>query len=190
LASGVYTITFGGGSLHNTNVNSLQGDVSTATYGTVDRTISTIYNAASQLTQASDPSATIDYTLDNLGRATSIINTIAGLTPTVTFDQTFSTGSDRTQLKAKISTTNDFKTDFTFDTLGRMTDILQQSNSGNAVASKHVTLAYNKLDQFTAFNRYESTGTSNQVASTDFAYDTLNRLTDLDHKQGSTKLAT
>jgi hypothetical protein len=34
LASSVYTITFGGGSLHNTNVDSLQGDVSTATYGT------------------------------------------------------------------------------------------------------------------------------------------------------------
>ncbi len=114
---------------------------------------------------------------------------ISGLTPTVTFDQTFSTGSDRTQLKAKISSTNDFKTDFSYDTLGRMTDIVQQGNSGNAVASKHVTLAYNKLGQFTSFNRYESTGTSSQVASTDFTYDTLNRLTDIDHKQGSTVLA-
>lgn len=190
LSSGVYTITFGGGSLDNTNVNSLQGDVSTATYGTVDRTISTTYNAATQVTQVSDSSATIDYTLDNLGRATSIVNTIAGLTPTVTFDQVFSTGSDRTQLKAKISNTNDFKTDFTFDTMGRMTDMVQQSNSGNTVASKHVTLAYNKVNQFSAFNWYESTGTSNQVATTDFAYDSLNRLTDLDHKQGGTNLAT
>jgi hypothetical protein len=120
----------------------------------------------------------------------SIINTISGLTPTVTLDQIFSVGSDRTQLAANIGSTNDFKTDFTFDTLGRMTDIVQQSNSGNAVASKHITLAYNKLNQFTAFNRYESTGTSNQVATTDFAYDTLNRLTDLDHKQGGTTLAT
>ena len=31
-----------GGALAGTNVNSLQGDVSTATYGTVDRTISTL----------------------------------------------------------------------------------------------------------------------------------------------------
>jgi hypothetical protein len=106
-----------------------------------------------------------------------------------TFDQSFSTASDRTQLKAKIGTTNDFKTDFTFDTLGRVTDIIQQCNSGNAVANKHVTLAYNKLSQYTARNRYESTGTSNQVASTDFAYDTLNRMTDIDDKQGSTVLA-
>jgi hypothetical protein len=53
----------------------------------------------------------------------------------------------------------------------------------------YLLLAYNKLSQFTTLNRYESTGTSNQVASTDFAYDTLNRLTDIDHKQGSTVLA-
>jgi len=68
--------------------------------------------------------------------------------------------------------------------------MVQQSNAGNAVASKRVTLSYNKLSQFTAFSFYESTGTSNQVATTDFAYDTLNRLTDLDHKQGSTSTAT
>jgi RHS repeat-associated protein len=188
LASSTYTITFNGGAVDNTNVNLLQGDVSTATYGTVDRTISWTYNAASQLTQVTDPSATIDYTLDNLGRATTLVNTIAGLTPTVTLDQVYSAASDRTQLKAKIATTNDLKTDFTFDALGRMTDIVQQSNSGNTVASKHVTLAYNKLGQFTALNRYESTGTTNQVASTDYAYDALHRLTDIDHKQGGTTL--
>ena len=187
LAGSTYTVTFGG-ALASTNVALLQADVSTATYGTVSRTISTTYNANSQVTQVTDPSATIDYTLDNLSRATSLVNTINGLTPTVTFDQTFSAGSDRTQLKAKISSTNDFKTDYTYDTLGRMTDIVQQSNSGNTVASKHVTLAYNKLHQFTTLNRYESTSTSNQVASTDYGYDSLHRLTDLDHKQGGTTL--
>lgn len=45
LASGVYTVTFSGGSLQHTDVNSLQGDVSSATYGTVDRTITTTYDA-------------------------------------------------------------------------------------------------------------------------------------------------
>jgi RHS repeat-associated protein len=189
LAGSVYTINFGGGAFDSTNVNLLQGDVSTATYGTVDRTIGWTYNANSQVTQVTDPSATIDYTLDNLSRATSIVNTINGLTPTVTFDQVFNAGSDRTQVKAKIATTNDFKTDFVYDTLGRMTDIKQQANSGNAVRNKHVTLAYNKVHQFTALNRYESTGTSNQVASTDYLYDSLHRVTDIDHKQGSTVLA-
>jgi YD repeat-containing protein len=45
------------------------------------------------------------------------------------------------------------------------------------------------LGQFTSLTRYQSTGTSNLVASTTFTYDTLNRLTDLDHKQNSTNLA-
>lgn len=187
LAGSTYTITFGG-ALANTNVPSLQADVSTATYGSVTRTIGYTYNANSALTQVTDPSATIDYTLDNLSRATSIVNTINGLSPTVTFDQVYNSATNRAQLKAKINSTNDFKTDFTYDTLGRMTDIVQQGNSGNTVASKHVTLAYNKLHQFTALNRYESTGTSNQVASTDYGYDNLHRLTDLDHKQGGTTL--
>lgn len=185
LAGSTYTITFGG-ALASTNVASLQADVSTATYGTVDRTISYTYNANSALTQVTDPSATIAYTLDNLSRATSLVNTINGLTPTVTFDQTFNAASDRTQVKAKISTTNDFKTDFVYDTLGRMTDIKQQSNSGNAVRSKHVTLAYNKIHQFTTLARYESTSTSSPVMSTEYLYDNLHRVTDIDHKKSST----
>ena len=37
-------------------------------------------------------------------------------------------------------------------------------------------------------DRYQNTGGTNIVAQTTFAYDTLNRLTDLDHKQSSTTL--
>ena len=39
-----------------------------------------VYDANDQLISISDPAATINSTLDNLGRATSISNTIAGLT--------------------------------------------------------------------------------------------------------------
>ena len=42
------------------------------------------------------------------------------------------------------------ETDYIFDMLGRVTDIIQQGNSGNAVANKHLTLAYNKLSKYTA----------------------------------------
>ncbi len=141
LSGSVYTITFGGGGVASTNVNSLQGDMSTATYGTVSRTITTTYDAASQVTQVSDPSATIDTTRDGLGRATSIVNTIAGLTPAITFDQVFSAAGDRTQLKAKIASTNDFKTDYSYDTLGRLTD-LDHKQGGTVLASYDYTFDY------------------------------------------------
>jgi RHS repeat-associated protein len=50
-------------------------------------------------------------------------------------------------------------------------------------------LAYNALGQYTTLTRYQSTSTSNLVATSTYTYDTLNRLTALDHKQNSTDLA-
>jgi YD repeat-containing protein len=80
--------------------------------------------------------------------------------------------------------------EYLYDNLNRMTRVTQQSQSGgNAVATKRVDFAYNVLGQFTTVDRYENTGGTNLVAQTTFAYDTANRLTDLDHKQGSTVLA-
>jgi YD repeat-containing protein len=62
-------------------------------------------------------------------------------------------------------------------------------SGGNVVADKRIDFAYNALGQFTSLTRYQSTGTSNLVATSTFTYDTLNRLTDLDHKQNTTNLA-
>ncbi len=73
------------------------------------------YNNAGEVVSISDPAATINYTRDNLGRATTVSNTIAGLTPVVAFNQAFDHASNRTQLSAVIGGTNDFKNDYTFD---------------------------------------------------------------------------
>ena len=132
----------------------------------------------------------MSYTRDNLGRATTIANTVNGLTPTVTFNQSFDSASNRTELKATSGSANDFKNTYQFDALQRLTDIVQESQSGgNSVTSKHVTLAYNVLSQRTNLTRYQSTGTTNGVATTDNTYDTINRLSTLTHKQGTTTLA-
>ena len=52
-----------------------------------------------------------------------------------------------------------------------------------------MTQSYNSLGQRTSIARYQSTGTSNAVASTSFSFDTANRLTDIVHAQGSTTLS-
>ncbi len=54
---------------------------------------------------------------------------------------------------------------------------------------KHVMQAYNAIGQRTNIARYQSTGTTNPVATTDFTYDTINRLSSLTHKQGATTLS-
>jgi len=57
------------------------------------------------------------------------------------------------------------------------------------VTSKRATIAYNALGQRTTLARFQSTGTTNAVATTDYTYDTINRLSSLTHKHGSTTLA-
>jgi YD repeat-containing protein len=70
-------------------VNQIFGDAAHSSSGTVVRSIDTTFNAAGEIIEISDPDATIEYTREQLGRATTITNTIAGLTPTVVFHQTF-----------------------------------------------------------------------------------------------------
>ena len=108
----------------------------------------------------------------------------------MTLNQSFDSSSNRTELKATNGSANDFKNTYQYDALQRLTDIVQQGQSGgNAVTSKHITLAYNALSQRTNLARYQSTGTTSAVASTDYTYDTINRLSTLTHKQGTTTLA-
>ncbi len=187
--SGSFTVTFGG-TQAQTNMNQIFGDAADAAIGTATRTITTTYNAADEVTEISDSSATIAYTRDNLGRAVAISNSIAGLTPTVLLNQAFDSASNRTELRATIGGVSDFKNTYQFDALHRLTDALQQGQAGgNAVTSKHVTQAYNAIGQRTNIARYQSTGTTNPVATTDFTYDTINRLSSLTHKQGATTLS-
>jgi hypothetical protein len=57
-AGGPWTVTFGG-TQSNTNVSRLDGDVSSATNGTLVRTLSYTFDAAGDLTAASDPDSSL-----------------------------------------------------------------------------------------------------------------------------------
>jgi RHS repeat-associated protein len=88
-------------------------------------------------------------------------------------------------------TGNDFKNTYTYDKLRRLTDVTQTSQpGGSAVLPKRVALEYNALGQRTKISRFESTGTTNAVATTDFTYDFANRLSSIAHKKGTTNLNT
>ena len=131
-----FTVTFGG-TQSTTSMSQIFGDAASAGCGATVRTITSAYDANDQLTSISDPSATINFTLDNLGRATSIANTIAGLTPTVSLAQNFNAAGGRTEVKATIGSTLDFRNTYQFDTLGRVTEMIQQNQAGgNAVTAK------------------------------------------------------
>jgi RHS repeat-associated protein len=158
--------------------------------GATVRTIDFTLDAAGQMTAASDPSGSLSYVYDALGRITSETQTIAGLTPTLAFANTYDANSNRLTLASTIGGTADFKNTYVYDNLDRMTRVVQEDvTGGNVVADKRVDFQYNALSQFTQLDRYQSTGTSNLVGTTTFAYDGLNRLAEMDHKQGATTLA-
>jgi YD repeat-containing protein len=72
-----------------------------------------------------------------------------------------------------------------------MTQVAQVGNGGNTVAKKRANFAYNALGQFTSVERQvKPSSTWNEVATTAYTYDTLNRLTGIDHKRGGSSLFT
>jgi hypothetical protein len=151
------------------------------------RTLSFTYNAASELTAASDPAASYGFTLDNLGRVTTESQDLAGLTPQLQYVSQYDANSRRTQLQAKIGGTNDFKNDYTYDNVNRLTRLQQQDVSGgNVVADKRIELAYDAASAVTKIDRYADQTTNEHVASTHFTYDGLGRLKKLLHTEGPT----
>jgi RHS repeat-associated protein len=188
---GPWTVTFTG-SHSGVNVAQLTGNAAGLVNYIPERTLSYTYDAADQLTAASDPAAAYAYVYDNLGRVTQQTQTIAGLTPSIVLAQKFDAASNRTELSATIGGTADFKNTYVYDGLNRMTQVIQQGQGGgNAVAVKRVDLTYNAAGQFDVISRYQSTNTSAPVATSHFGYDGMGRLKDLDHKTngGATTLA-
>jgi YD repeat-containing protein len=105
--------------------------------------------------------------------------------------QSFNIVGNRTELRASGSGTPDFRNIYRYDKLNRLTEVIQTNQvGGNQVLPKRVSMAYNALGQRTQIARFQSTGTANPVATTDFTYDTANRLSGIAHKQGATNLNT
>jgi YD repeat-containing protein len=154
---------------------------------TLVRTLSFTYDAASQLTAASDPAASYTFTLDNLGRVTTESQSLSGLTPELQYVSQFDAASRRTQLQAKIGGTNDFKNDFTYDNLNRLTRLQQQDvGGGHVVADKRIDFAYDAASSLTKLDRYADQSATEHVASTHYTYDGLGRLKKLLHTEGPT----
>jgi RHS repeat-associated protein len=156
----------------------------------VTRTISFVFDAAGQLTQASDPAAAYEYDYDVAGRLETESQTITGLTPEIILARAYDTANRLSSLAATIGSTADFKNEYVYDDMNRLERITQAGQSGgNAVAEKRVDFAFNAASQFDSITRYASLDTSEFVATTSFGYDLAHRLTSLQHAQGMTALA-
>jgi RHS repeat-associated protein len=142
------------------------------------------------LTSAEDPDSEYAYTYDNVGRVLTVSNSGTSGVPTVVLTAAYNASGMRTSLSATKGGTADFLNTYSYDNLHRLTRVEQTGNGGATVADKRVNFAYNAIGQFTSIDRnYKNGGTWTEVATSTYTYDTLHRLTDLDHTHGATQIA-
>jgi RHS repeat-associated protein len=110
--------------------------------------------------------------------------------PTVALTSTYDTNSRRSSLAAEIDATDDFLNSYTYDNLNRLTRVDQTANGGNTVANKRVDFTYTAIGQFDTITRkYKPSSTWLEAITSTYTYDTLNRLTAIDHKHSTTDIA-
>jgi hypothetical protein len=156
----------------------------------IDSTDSGITRRAALLLHARSVSLFLHTRYDNVGRNTSILGAIAGLTPSVAVVNTFDADSRRTQAAFSIGGTGDLVNNYAFDNLGRMTRVEQTSQQGGyTVAPKRMDFAYDAASQWDTITRYANLAGTQLVATSDYTFDSASRLTALAHAKGGNTLA-
>ena len=155
--------------------------------GSTVNTLAYTYDAGSQLTAASDNASAYAYTYNANGLVTSVDNQGTPNVPRVVLTSAYDSLNRRTQLSASVNGTADFQNKYAYDSLSRITQITQQSQTGgNAVASKRVDFAYNGVGQYTSVTRFADLAGTQLVATSSYGYDGAGRITSLAHAKGAT----
>ena len=158
------------------------------------RTLSYTWDAAGQLTAASDPDSSYAISYDNLGRVLTVDNNGTSGVPRVILTSGYDAAGNRSSLSASVAGTADFLNTYTHDALDRLTRVDQAGQTGgNTVAEKRVDLAYNAIGQFTSIARYKDTdgGTAQRSGhGRRTAMMRWGRLTSLAYTKGGTNLFT
>ncbi|MBE9140285.1 RHS repeat protein [Nodosilinea sp. LEGE 07088] len=154
--------------------------------GNTTRQISYTYDAASQLTAASDPASTYAYTYDLAGRLTRVNNAGTPGVPSVVLSYGYDAVNNLTTVTDTINGSQAGTETVSYDALDRVT---QMTQSGAGVAAKRVEMAYDAASQMTGLTRYSDLAGTQSVADTVYDYDGSGRLTSLTHQRGANVIA-
>ena len=124
-----------------------------------------------------------------LGRLVSVDNLGTPDSPHVSLVAGYDANGNRTSLIATIDGVQDFRNQYTYDDLNRLTGEMQFGQAGNLVSEKRVDFTYDLDGQWDTMTRYASLDTSQFVATSLYAYDADGRLTGLTHSDAGTTLA-
>jgi RHS repeat-associated protein len=146
--------------------------------GNIIRTITSTYNAGSELTSISNPNSSYQYTYDLNGRLRTIDNTGTSGTPSVLLTYIYDAAGNITSVFDTINGQTGGTIAYTYNALNQVTQITQ---SGNGVQNKRVNLSYNPLGEMISINRYSDLAGNSLVVGTSYSYDNLSRLQQLQH---------
>ncbi|MBI2481395.1 MAG: hypothetical protein HYV60_22980 [Planctomycetia bacterium] len=162
--------------------------------GVVAYWATTIYNVTGDASGFDDPASSYSLLYDDLGRVTEVIASNVGV-PIVTLQNQYVDNSGvvrkdglRYGLIGYIASVEDFQNWYTYDA-NRRTDMITQTGSGLAfpIIEKFVDFDWDAADRPDSIARFEN---GSSVATTNYGFDNLHRLTTLIHVAGGgTQLA-
>ena len=144
------------------------------------------YDAAGQLTLASDPDSTLAFVYDSRGRVTSVSNAGTPHAPTVIISYVYDAAGNLVSTADTVNGTAEGLNGYGYDALNRMVLITQ---SGPALSDKRVDLAYTPDNLVQTIDRSADLAGAQPVATTNNSYDFMNRLIGHIDVHGSTVLA-
>ncbi|AFY40222.1 RHS repeat-associated core domain protein [[Leptolyngbya] sp. PCC 7376] len=144
------------------------------------------YNAASELTRASDNYSTYSYEYDLNGRLEEVDNLGTPNLPNVVFNYDYNAVGDRLSVTDTINGQQNGVETFTYDDLSRVTSITQ---TGTNVTDKRVDFSYDAASQMTGVTRYSDLAGNNVVANSTYTFDSVGRLEELNHLKDGNPLA-
>jgi RHS repeat-associated protein len=140
------------------------------------------YDKGGNLTSIADTNSVLAFTYDSRDRVKTVDNAGTPGAPNVVLNYDYDGVGNVLSVADTIDGSAGADTSYVYDVLNRMTQITQ---TGSGLADKRVDLAFNPLGQFASIDRYFDLAGTQLVVGTAYAYDALNRLTELTHSTGS-----
>ncbi|HND52788.1 MAG TPA: hypothetical protein PLV92_10345, partial [Pirellulaceae bacterium] len=140
------------------------------------------FDAAGNLVRAVDNSSSTSLVRDARNRVTRVDNSGTPNVPAVVLTNTYDAVGNRLSLSDTIGGNNDEQVSYLYDALDRMTRV---SQSGSGVSSLRTDFAYNAVGQFSSLRRYHDLAGTQLVVGTNYAYDSLSRLTAIAHQNSA-----
>jgi RHS repeat-associated protein len=157
--------------------------------GTAIYTANYAYDAAGNLTSASDNNSAYAYTYNADNSVTQIDNSGTPNRPHVVLNIGYDNMQQETSLSATVASTLDFLNNYSYNADSAITQITQQGQTGgNTVAAKLVNFAFDNDGRLTTISRYANLSATQLVATSTYGYDANSDITSLSQAKGGTSL--